>query len=56
MRLRQTEFKGYDTQAMEREFEQLVEYYIKKGKSEEEAIEIAKFFVDYYSHHFRIYV
>lgn len=56
MRLRQTEFKGYDTKAMEREFEQLVEHYRNKGKSEEEAKEIAKFFIEYYSHHFRIYV
>ena len=52
---RQTEFVGYDVQSMEKYYDENYNELKKRGKSDEEADSIAKFFVDFYLHTFRKY-
>jgi hypothetical protein len=52
---KKTEFVGYDVKAMEQFYKKQFRQAKKLGKSDEEAHELAKWFVDYYKHQFRAY-
>ena len=52
---KQTEYKGYDTKKMEKDFKRLTKQYIKMRNTQEEAEEKAKWFIDYYKHQYRIF-
>lgn len=52
---KKTEYQGYDVKAIEKFYNSNFKQLKKRGKSDEEAHEGAKFFVDYYLHTFRAY-
>lgn len=56
MGFKQTEFKGYDTDSMNKFYqEQFNQAKNQLNYSDEQAHEHAKFMVEYYGHHFRKY-
>lgn len=50
-----TKFVGYDTKKMERDYKKIYNQYKRMGKSDEEARELAEFFIEYYRHQYRKY-
>jgi hypothetical protein len=50
-----TEFKGYNVKQMEKDFKKMTKQYLKMGKSQQEAEEKAKWFIDYYQHQYRVF-
>jgi hypothetical protein len=52
---KQTEYKGYDVKAMEKFYNKQFKQAKKLRKTDEQAHELAAFFLDYYKHQFRAY-
>lgn len=51
----QTEFQGYNTKQMEKDFKKLVKQFMKMGNKQEAAEEKAHFFIDYNKHQYRAF-
>lgn len=55
MTFKQTEYNGVDLKRMEKDRKKYVNYYLKRGKTQEDAEKSAAFFIDYYKHQYRVY-
>jgi hypothetical protein len=55
IRIVQTEYKGYDWNALEKFYRSQYRQALKLRKTEAEAHDLAAYFCDYYKHQFRAY-
>ena len=51
----QSEYKGFNTKKMEKDFKRITKQYMKIGNKQPAAEQKAKEYVDYYKHQYRVF-